>query len=88
MGISDPYVPIFKATLGDPSVEGGLSALEPRPLGALSRLGTLVALAAGLSCAGTDTPAHTLPVSSGTLVGAYIIQPQRELERRRSGSSS
>lgn len=64
------HLPIFEAALRDPSVEGGLPTLEPRPLGALSRLGTLMALAASLSCAGTDTPAHTLPVSSGTLVGA------------------
>ena len=87
-GIPYPHIPIFEAPLRYPSVEGGLPTLEPGPLGALPSFGPLVALAASLSRAGTDTPAHSLPVSSGALVGPYVVQPERGLERRCTGSSS
>lgn len=71
------YSPIFEASLGDSAMEGGLSPLEPDPLGTLPCLRTFVPFATSLPRARAISPTHSLSVPSGTLVGTNVVQPQR-----------
>ena len=66
---------VDEAVLGDPSVEGKLSAFESdRNLRALSGTLTLLTSGRGLSKAGTDAESHSLGEVAGTLGNLEIVQ--------------
>lgn len=77
VGVELPHVqtilPIFEATFGNPSVEGGLPPLEARPLRPFSRLGALVALPARLPRARAIASPNSLPVPPRPVVWGEVV---------------